>query len=96
MLSLQTSNIRVVEAVSGMSLIDASSVGRRSFSPSKMRSYSTFNVTRMIRTNQGIERILSGPNSSGWSKTALLSALDREPIDAINDAEILQVFWEDG
>ena len=50
----------------------------------------------MIRTNQGIERILSGPNSSGWSKTALLSALDREPIDAINDAEILQILWEDG
>jgi hypothetical protein len=43
----------------------------------------------MIHTNQGIESILSDPNSSGWLKTALLSALDREPIDAVNDAEIL-------
>jgi hypothetical protein len=43
----------------------------------------------MIRTNQGIESILSDPNSSGWLKTALLSALDREPTDAVNDAEML-------
>ena len=49
----------------------------------------------MTCTNERIESILSDPNSSGWLKTALLSALDREPIDAVNDAEILSQALKD-
>jgi hypothetical protein len=49
----------------------------------------------MIYTNQGIESLLSDPRSSGWLKTALLSSLDREPIDAVNDAEMLYQVLKD-
>ena len=44
----------------------------------------------MIYTNERIESVLSNPSSSGWLKTALLSALDRDPVDALKDAEILR------
>ena len=39
-------------------------------------------ATRIIRTNQGIQSIRSDASSSGWLKTALPSAPDREPIDS--------------
>jgi len=44
----------------------------------------------MICTNERIESVLSSPSSSGWLKTALLSALDRDPVDALKDAETLR------
>jgi hypothetical protein len=36
-----------------------------------------------------IRQILSGPGTSHWLKDALTSALDRDPVDAVNDAELL-------
>lgn len=36
-----------------------------------------------------IRQILSGPGTSHWLKDALTSALDRDPVDACNDAELL-------
>jgi hypothetical protein len=36
------------------------------------------------------ESILSDPSASSWLKSALLSALNRDPVDALNDAEILR------
>jgi hypothetical protein len=33
-----------------------------------------------------IRQILNGPVTSHWLKNALTSALDRNPVDAINDA----------
>jgi hypothetical protein len=36
-----------------------------------------------------IRQILSGPGTSTWLKNALTSALDRDPVDAVNDAELL-------
>lgn len=36
-----------------------------------------------------IRQILSGPGTSYWLKNALTSALDRDPVDAVNDAELL-------
>jgi hypothetical protein len=44
----------------------------------------------MSCTNERIESVLSDPSSSGWLKTALLSALDRDPLDALRDAETLR------
>lgn len=36
-----------------------------------------------------IERVLADPAASDWLKTALRSALSRDPVDAANDAEVL-------
>lgn len=36
-----------------------------------------------------INNILNDPLASNWIKDALRSALDRDPIDAANDAELL-------
>lgn len=37
------------------------------------------------------ENILDDPAASFWLKNALRSALDRDPVDALNDAEWLVV-----
>ena len=36
-----------------------------------------------------IEKVLADPAASLWLKEALSSALDRDPVDAANDAEVL-------
>jgi hypothetical protein len=36
-----------------------------------------------------IRQILNGPGTSHWLKDALKSALDRDLVDAVNDAELL-------
>jgi hypothetical protein len=36
-----------------------------------------------------IEQVLADPAASFWLKEALRSALDRDPVDAANDAEVL-------
>jgi hypothetical protein len=36
-----------------------------------------------------VREILASPSTSFWLKDALLSALQRDPIDAANDAEVL-------
>jgi hypothetical protein len=36
-----------------------------------------------------IEQVLTDPTASFWLKEALSSALDRDPVDAANDAEVL-------
>jgi len=37
------------------------------------------------------ENILDDPAASFWLKNALRSALNRDPVDALNDAEVLVV-----
>jgi hypothetical protein len=41
------------------------------------------------------ESILADPASSQWLKTALQSASDRDPIDALNDAIVLAATLEE-
>lgn len=36
-----------------------------------------------------IRQILAGPGTSNWMKVALSTALNRDPVDAVNDAELL-------
>jgi hypothetical protein len=36
-----------------------------------------------------IRTVRSGPGTSQWLKNALTAALNREPVDAVNDAELL-------
>jgi hypothetical protein len=36
-----------------------------------------------------IGQVLADPAASFWLKEALVSALDRDPVDAANDAEVL-------
>jgi hypothetical protein len=36
-----------------------------------------------------IRQILNGPGTSTWMKVALTTALNRDPVDAVNDAELL-------
>jgi len=36
-----------------------------------------------------VRAVLADPGASDWLKTALTTALDRDPVDATNDAEIL-------
>jgi hypothetical protein len=41
-----------------------------------------------------IRTILCGLGTSTWLKNALMAALDRDPVDAVNDAELLaMVLW---
>jgi len=42
-----------------------------------------------------IEEILADPAASFWLKTALRSALRRDPVDAANDSEILARLLEE-
>jgi hypothetical protein len=42
-----------------------------------------------MRNDDEIETILSSPATSTWLKNALASALGRDPVDAVNDAELL-------
>jgi hypothetical protein len=39
--------------------------------------------------NEEIKRLVSDPGVSFWLRDALLSALQRDPVDAANDAEVL-------
>ena len=43
----------------------------------------------------GIEEVLADPAASYWLKSALRSALCRDPIDAANDSEILARLLKD-
>lgn len=38
-----------------------------------------------------IRQILNGPGTSNWMKVALSTALNRDPVDAVNDAELLAI-----
>lgn len=38
-----------------------------------------------------IREILAGPGTSNWMKVALSTALERDPVDAVNDAELLAI-----
>ena len=41
-----------------------------------------------------IEEVLADPAASCWMKAALRSALDRDPVDAANDADCLSSLLE--
>jgi hypothetical protein len=41
------------------------------------------------------EEILDDPSASDWLKGALRSALERDPVDALNDALVLAATLED-
>jgi hypothetical protein len=43
-----------------------------------------------------IERVLADPAASSWLKEALSSALDRDPVDATNEAEVLAQLLDRG
>ncbi len=36
-----------------------------------------------------MEKILASPSASNWLKKSLLAALDSDPVDVANDAEVL-------
>ena len=38
-----------------------------------------------------IRQILAGPGTSNWMKVALSTAINRDPVDALNDAELLAI-----
>lgn len=40
-------------------------------------------------SDEEIRQILAGPGTSNWMKVALSTALNRDPVDAVNDAELL-------
>lgn len=46
-------------------------------------------VSKHMTAQQTIEVLLSSPATSAWLKSALESALLRDPVDAANDAEAL-------
>jgi hypothetical protein len=45
-------------------------------------------------TDHEIREILKDPSLSDWMRTAMLSALDRDPVDAGNDAGLLSIFLD--
>ena len=42
-----------------------------------------------------VDEVLADPAASFWLKTALRSALCRDPVDAANDAEILALMLDE-
>ena len=42
-----------------------------------------------MQPNDEIELVISLPSTSDWLKTALATAIERDPVDASNDAEAL-------
>ena len=46
-------------------------------------------IVGQIAAGHTIDEVLADPAASGWLKTALRSALCRDPVDAANDSEIL-------
>jgi hypothetical protein len=38
---------------------------------------------------QDISRVLRDPSASNWLKSAMVDSLERDPVEAANDAEIL-------
>lgn len=43
----------------------------------------------MTLTNLKVQQILNDPSASDWLKTALRAQLERDPVDAANDADVL-------
>jgi hypothetical protein len=43
----------------------------------------------IFRAQPDIDQVLSDPSASDWIKRALRSAIERDPVDASNDAEVL-------
>ncbi|MBC9969001.1 Rossmann-fold NAD(P)-binding domain-containing protein [Ralstonia insidiosa] len=43
----------------------------------------------MTPTDQKIQRVLNDPSTSNWLKNALGAQLQRDPVDAANDADVL-------
>jgi len=43
----------------------------------------------MTRTSARMASVLSDPSTRRWVHTALTGALDRDPVDAANDAELV-------
>lgn len=42
-------------------------------------------------SDEEIRKILQEPGTSSWMKVALSTALNRDPVDAVNDAELLAI-----
>ncbi len=51
-------------------------------------------LTIGMPTSPSVEEILADLSASAWIKQALLSALERDPVDAANDAELLSKVLE--
>jgi hypothetical protein len=47
--------------------------------------------SRAMPSDDEIRQILSGPGTSHWLKSALIAALDRAPVDAVNVAELMAI-----
>ncbi|ENZ77707.1 MULTISPECIES: hypothetical protein [Ralstonia] len=43
----------------------------------------------MTLTDQKIQQVLNDPGTSSWLKTALRAQIQRDPVDAANDADVL-------
>lgn len=39
-----------------------------------------------------IQTVIMDPSTSNWLRTALRSALERDPVDSVNDAETLNMY----
>jgi hypothetical protein len=50
------------------------------------------NTQSLNDVNKGINALLANPSVSNWLRNALTTALERDPVDAANDADILYVF----
>jgi hypothetical protein len=49
----------------------------------------------MLTTEIAVEEILEDPAASDWLKAALRTALERDPVDALNDAFLLAATLEE-
>lgn len=44
---------------------------------------------------RSVEKVLSDPDASSWLKTALRDSLERDPVEALNDALLLASMLEE-
>lgn len=49
---------------------------------------------QLLLADERIDWVLSHPDMSPWLKTALRMARDRNPVDAMNDLELLQTLLQ--
>lgn len=52
------------------------------------------NTEALIQANDRIKAVLLARDTSNWLKSALLNCLERDLVDAVNDADILFVLLE--
>jgi hypothetical protein len=79
---LSLSTVTILGRAYGVGWVDGCAFGRAN-------PEDDLNAINPTKENDEMNTVMTDPAASGWVKTALESALKRDPVDAVNDAEFL-------